>query len=525
MKLTPESLPNSIGKLKEMVLSLVQDQDTFRKKFSDEKCQLIAERDAFETKYNRLLEQLKLSRLKRFGQSSETSEQLALFDEADTPLPEETKASVELPGRSVSTDKSKPKKRHRRVQFPDHLPVEEIVHDVADADKTCDCGHTRHRIGEEVSDQLKYIPAKLVIVRHIRPKYGCRACEDGITIAPMPVLLLPKSIATPELVAQTILAKYEDHIPLYRQEKQWERLGIDLPRNSCCAWLMKAAEFCEPLYKLLKGDILESNYIQADETPVLVLKAKDAKKRKKAYMWCYRSHPPNGASSIYFEYQPTRSGQHAQAFLKDFAGYLQSDMYNGYHFLAKKENVIHVGCMAHARRRFADIVKTHQKPGLAVHAMKFFKALYKIERRIKNEAIDQRYALRQDRSKHVLNQFRKWLEQSIQQVPDGFAIGQAIHYCLTHWEQLTNYMKDGRLHIDNNLVENTIRPFALGRKNWIFKGSPRGAKAGAIFYSLLATCKANQINPEKYLVKMLSNIRHCKTVEDFRALLPCNIPL
>lgn len=223
------------------------------------------------------------------------------------------------------------------LNWPDHLPIEEIVHDVLDSDKTCAYGHARHRIGEEVSDQLKYIPAKLVIVRHIRPKYGCRACENGITVAPMPLLLLPKSIATPELVAQTILAKYEDHIPLYRQEKQWERLGIDLPRNSCCAWIMKVAECCEPLYKLLKEDILASAYIQADETPVLVLKSKHEKKRKKAYMWCYRSHPPNGASRIYFEYQPTRSGRHAQIFLEKFEGYLQSDMYSGYDFIAKKK--------------------------------------------------------------------------------------------------------------------------------------------------------------------------------------------
>jgi transposase len=525
MKITPESLPNSIGKLKKMVLSLVQDHDTFTKKVSDEKCQLIAERDAFETKYNRLLEQLKVSNLKRFGQSSETSEQMALFDEADTPLPPETKATIALPEKTDRQNKAKPKKRNRRVQLPDHLPVEEIIHDVDEADKTCACGHARHRIGEEVSDQLKYIPAKLVIVRHIRPKYGCRACEDGITIAPMPMLLLPKSIATPELVAQTILAKYEDHIPLYRQEKQWERLGIDLPRNSCCAWIMKTTDYCEPLYELLAEDVLASNYVQGDETPVLVLKTKDAKKRKKAYMWCYRSHPPNGPSAVYFEYQPTRSGKHAQAFLKTFEGYFQSDMYNGYDFLAKKENVIHVGCMAHARRRFADIVKVHKKPGLAHQAMKFFKALYKIERRIKTDSIDQRYAVRQARSKHVLNQFRKWLEKSIQHVPDGFAIGKAIHYCLTHWEKLTNYTKDGRLHIDNNLVENNIRPFALGRKNWQFKGSPRGAKAGAILYSLLATCKANQINPEKYLVKMLSNIRACRTPDDFRKLLPYHIEL
>jgi transposase len=516
---TPLNLSQKSHQELQLIIVKLQQQ------LANEKGQLLAERDAFKKKYDQLLEQLKVSNLKRFGQSSETSEQLALFDEADTPLPEETEASVESSDKLVSRNKSKSKKRNRRIQLPDNLSVEEIVHDVPEADKTCDCGHARHRIGEEITDQLKYIPATLVILRHIRPKYGCRACEGGIKLAPMPLLLLPKSVATPELVAQTILAKYEDHIPLYRQEKQWARLRIDLPRNSCCAWVMKTAEYCEPLYELLKEDILASDYMQADETSVLVLKSKDAKKRKKAYMWCYRSHPPNGVSAIYFEYQPTRSGKHAEAFLNDFEGYLQSDMYNGYDFLAKKENVTHVGCMAHARRHFADIVKTHKKPGLAHQAMKFFKALYKIERRIKDESIDKRYAVRQHRSTHVLTQFKKWLEKSIQQVPDGFAIGKAIQYCLTHWEQLTNYTKDGMLHIDNNSIENNIRPFALGRKNWLFKGSPRGAKAGAIFYSLLATCKANNINPQEYLVNMLSNIRHCKTTADFKALLPYHIQL
>jgi transposase len=273
----------------------------------------------------------------------------------------------------------------------------------------------------------------------------------------------------------------------------------------------------------LKEDILKSSYVQADETPVVVLKTGDVKKRKKGYMWVYRSHPPNGSSSIYFEYQPGRSGQYAAEFLKDFKGYLQSDMYKGYDFIKKKEGITHLACMAHARRYFADIVKVHQTPGLAHHAMKFFKALYKVERRIKYESIEKRYALRQEKSIHILKQFKQWLDQSIKLVPDGFAIGKAIHYCLEHWTKLTHYTKSGLLHIDNNLVENNIRPFALGRKNWMFKGSPRGAKAGAIFYSLLATCKANQVNPEQYLVKMLSQIRHCKTDDDFRQLLPYHI--
>ena len=401
-----------------------------------EKLTMVSERDHYKDRYDRLLEQLKLARLKQFGQSSETSEQLKLFDEADQPLPKDTQETIET---DELSSRSKKRKKRQHKPLPPNLPVEEIVHDINASEKQCDCGHTRHRIGESVTEQLKYIPAQLIIVRHIRPKYGCRACEDGIKIAPMPRLLLPKSMATPELVAHVILSKYEDHIPLYRQEQQWKRLGIDLPRHSCCAWLMKVAELCEPLYDLLKADLLTSPYIQADETPVLVLKLKQKKKRQKSYIWVYRSHPPNKPSVIYVEYQPGRSGRYAAQCLEGFKGYLQTDMYQGYNFIDHCDEITHVGCMAHTRRYFADIVKTNKTPGLAHQALKFFKALYKIERQIKHESIEKRYEVRQKKSRRILNCFKRWLEKSIQQVPDGFAIGKAIHYSLDHWDKLIHY--------------------------------------------------------------------------------------
>lgn len=390
----------------ELQLIIVQ----LTKKLSNETKKLIIERDHYKDRYDRILEQLKLARLKRFGQSTE--KQLTLFDEADQPLPPETQETLLTEDNDAS-----PKKRKStgRRPLPDHLPVEEIVHDIPESDKQCSCGHTRHRMGEEVSEQLKYIPAQLIVVRHIRPKYGCRACEEGVKIAPMPLLLLPKSIATPELIAQTILSKYEDHLPLYRQEQMWKRLGIDLPRNSCCGWLMKISELCEPLWDLLKEDIVNSSYAQADETPVLVLKTGSAKQRKKGYMWCYRSHPPNGLSSICFEYQPGRSGTYAAEFLKGFKGYLQTDMYQGYRQLVKDNSeIIHVGCMAHARRYFADIVKVHKTPGLAHEAIKFFKALYTLERDMKDCSIEDRYQRRQEKSQPILDTFKEWLDASIQ---------------------------------------------------------------------------------------------------------------
>jgi len=519
MKNTSNSLPNSIDELQRLVLELRKENASLEQQFSNEKYKLMAERDELKLLYDKLLEQLKLARLKRFGQSSE--KQLPLFDEADKPLPPETKETLLTEEESPSPKKRKARKP--RV-LPKDLAVEEVLHDIPEADKACACGHARHRIGEEITEQLKFIPAKLVIMRHIRPKYGCRGCEDGISIAPMPLLLLPKSIATSELVAQTILSKYVDHLPLYRQEQMWARLGIDLPRNSCCGWIMKVSELCEPLWKLLGEDILKSNYIQADETPVIVLKSGAEKKRRKGYMWCYATHPPH-QKIVRFEYQPSRSGTHPENFLKNFNGYLQTDAYKGYDFVKRKAGIIHLGCMAHARRYFADIVKTAKTPGLALEAIQFFKALYKIEREAKALSFEDRYKIRQEKAQPILTEFKTRLEKNVLVVPDQFAIGKAIHYCLNHWAQLTNYLKDGMLSIDNNFIENEIRPFALGRKNWMFKGSPRGAKAGAIFYSLLATCRANQINPEAYLVKMLSNIRSCKTQDAFKKLLPYHISL
>jgi len=255
-----------------------------------------------------------------------------------------------------------------------------------------------------------------------------------------------------------------------------------------------------------------------------VLKSGAEKKRRKGYMWCYATHPPH-QKIVRFEYQPSRSGTHAENFLKDFNGYLQTDAYKGYDFVKRKAGIIHLGCMAHARRYFADIVKTAKTPGLALEAIQFFKALYKIEREAKALSFEDRYKIRQEKAQPILTEFKARLEKNVLVVPDQFAIGKAIHYCLNHWTQLTNYLKDGMLSIDNNFIENEIRPFALGRKNWMFKGSPRGAKAGAIFYSLLATCRANQTNPEAYLVKMLSQIRVCKTRDDFRKLLPYHIQL
>jgi len=470
------------------------------------------------SRYLQLLEAFKLERQRRFGASTEKSIlQSDLFDEVGIELTGELKDQLDD---TLDVEGYQRKKHPVRRPIPKDLPREVILHDIAEHEKVCGCGTLLVCIGEEVSEQIKYIPAQLRVVQHVRPKYACKPCQENVKIAPMPRLLLPKSLATPELVAHTIIAKYCDHIPLYRQQGIWDRLGIDMPRSSLCGWLLKVAQLCEPLVKRLQQNIIVYDYVQADETTVQVLNEVGRSNQSKSYLWCYRG---GGVQpSIVYEYQETRGGYHAEEFLAGFKGYLQSDAYVGYHFADKDGDKVRVGCMAHARRKFADIIKLAKTPGLAHEAIHFFKALYRIEKEAREAKVspEERFRLREEKAKPMLTAFKAWLDSYLTKTPTQSKISEAIRYTLSNWELLTNYLKDGRIEIDNNLLENAIRPFALGRKNWLFMGSPSGARAGAIFYSLIETCKANHIEPYQYFCAMLHRIRACVSEEDYRKLLP-----
>jgi transposase len=507
MKINIKKLPKSTEELEKIIL--LQQQEIEKHKH-----EIISHKE----RYVRLLEEFKLERLRKYSSSSEKNIlQSDLFDEPGIEIVGELKDQLDD---TVDVQSYTRKKHPVRKPIPKDIPREVIIHDIPESEKICDCGAHLVRIGEEISEQIKYIPAQLSAIQHVRPKYACKPCQENMRIAPMPILLLPKSIATPELVAYTIVSKYCDHIPLYRQEVIWERLGIDMARSSLCGWAMKSAELSEPLVKLLQKNIISDDYIQADETTVQVLDEIGRDNKTKSYMWCYRGGGEK--PSIVYEYQPTRGGYHAENFLGDFKGYLQSDAYSGYNFANKNNAIIKVGCMAHARRKFADIVKLAKSTGLAHQAIKFFKALYKIEKEARDNHLSSqdRYQLREENAVSILTAFKEWLDTNLTKVPIQSKIHDAICYTLSNWEYLNNYLKDGRIEIDNNLIENAIRPFALGRKNWLFHGSPSGAKAGAIFYSLIETCKANNVEPYKYFCAMLHRIRLCKTEDDYRKLLP-----
>lgn len=534
MEIDLSNLPKSKELLEEFIHSLhatlQRTQDELR--FSKSKLEVSQteletsqkELSSYKDKYFQLLEILRLEKQRRFSNSSEKNLlQPDLFDEPGIKLSDEVKAQIE---EEVEVTSYVRKKHPVRSALPKDLPRERIVHDISEEEKVCSCGSHLVCIGEEITEQLKYIPAQLSVVQHVRPKYACKPCQSNVKIAAMPILLLPKSIATAELVAHTIITKYSDHIPLYRQESIWKRLKIELPRSSLCGWVLKTAELCEPLVKLLRKRIIEYDYAQADETRVQVLGESNRNNTTNSFMWCYRGGKAE-QPSIVFEYQETRAGYHAKGFFEGFKGYLQSDAYSGYHWVINDKGIISLGCMAHARRPFAELSKLSKKAGLATEGIKFIGKLYAIEKVAREQKLSasQRYELRNQHSKAILDAFKEWLEHHQTKVPVQHKIGKAIQYCLRHWTELTAYLKDGRLEIDNNQIENVIRPFALGRKNWIFNGSPAGAKASAILYSLIETCKANDIEPYQYFCTMLNKIRHCRSEEDYQKLLPQSIQL
>jgi len=508
MAMKTDDLPNDIDELKKLFLKELDEKAHWQNKYA-----------CLESKYDSLLESFRLAKQREYASSSEKNLlQDDLFDENEAPIPEqeETEESV------TEVKAHQRNKQPKRQPLPKNIPREAIIHDVNEKEKVCECGCQKAKIGEEVSEQLDVIPPSFKVIQHVRPKYACKQCQLGVSIASMPTLLLPKSIAAPGLVAYTITAKYVDHLPLYRQEQIWQRYGVDIPRNTVCGWLMKTAEICEPLWALIAEHIQESNYIQADESPVQVLKEPGRTNQQKSYLWIYRGGPPDQIG-VYFIYQETRSGQHARDFLKDFEGYLQTDGYAGYDWVDKKVGITHLACMAHARRPFAELVKLAKKTGKSHEAIKLIGQLYKIEEKIRFSSAEERLVIRQEESAPIMEKIQKWLDKSICSTPPKGKLGKAIQYMLDRWEQLNNYLLDGQLQIDNNLIENDIRLFAQGKRNWLFKGSPRGAKAGAIFYSLIKTAKANQLDPYDYLRYMLSKVAECKEREDYLKLLPWNL--
>ena len=479
--------------------------------------------DEWKSKYQQILEQFRLAQQRQFGKSGEAADQLGLFNESeeiDTAAATDADAETE----TITYTRNKPK----RKPLPDNLPRETIVHDIAD--KTCDCcGHDLHRIGEEKSEQLEFIPASAKVIEHVRPKYGCRHCEHNgtevkIKIAPVPPTPIPKSIATASLLAQVITSKYQFALPLYRQEQMFRQFDIELNRKTLAEWMMRCGELLEPVVQRLRDRLLQQPVIQADETPLQVLK----EDKHRCYMWvyCTGTDSPNNQPGmlpniVLYDYQPSRSGQCAKDYLDGFRGYLQVDGYAAY----GQTDATLAGCWAHARRKFVEARKAQPKgkTGKADWAISHIQKLYRIEAEIKGLDPVEKPAARQARARPLLDEFKGWLDKSANQVPPKMALGKAIAYTLGQWEKLERYLEDGHLQIDNNRVERAVKPFVIGRKNWLFSNTGNGARASAMLYSIIETAKANGFIPFDYLRYVLQAIE--ETPDDIDRLLPWNIDL
>lgn len=478
-----------------------------------------------------LEEQLRLALHKCFAASSEKTpgDQLNLFNEA-----EETAAAPTVEEPETTVPEHKRKKRGRKA-LPEILPRTRIEHDIAEEQKLCPCGCRKTRIGEEASEQLDIIPAKIQVLRHVRFKYACRACEgvedDGpaVTIAAMPPQPIPKSNASPGLLAHIVTAKFQDGLPLYRQQTMFARIGVELPRSTMANWMIKVGELVVPLINLMHETQLAYDVLQMDETTVQVLKEKNRAATAKSYMWVTRGGPPD-RPIILFDYDPSRSGAVPLRLLADFKGYLQTDGYEGYGAVANRDDIVHVGCLAHARRKFDEAVKAQPtsktgRGGLARQGLAFIQRIYRIEREAREREFDpmERRQLRDEKAKPLWDDLRQWLDRVRDQAPPRTLTGKALHYLDKQWSRLIGCLDDGRVEIDNNLAENAIRPFVIGRKAWLFSDTPAGADASARLYSLIETAKANRLEPYAYLRHIFTELPKATTLAEIEALLPCNI--
>jgi transposase len=489
-------------------------------------------RGQYESEVTLLREQIHHLYNKLFGRKSEKhrygeeSPQLPLFDMPEPDPDEVAEEKTEVDGYT--------RRKKGRKPLPANLPRVEIVHDLDEQEKICHCGAHLSRIGEEVSEKLDIIPAVIQVVRHIRPKYSCKQCENiaeqdsTVKIAPVPVQLLPKAIASGGLMAHILTAKFADALPFYRQERQFIRLGADIPRATMCRWTMKIASACMPLKNLLRQEILSGPLINADETTVQVLREPGSPPTSKSYMWVFRGGDPR-APSFYFHYHQTRAGDVAATFLDGYQGVVQTDGYVGYDFLDLKENIFHIGCWAHARRKFMEAQKARgkssRKTGSVDKALKFIKNLYNLEQRAKKQKLSPQELkeLRQQQAKPILDNLHLWLMKKSSQVVPKSLLGKAVQYTLNQWHRLIGYIEFSHTTPDNNLAENAIRPFCVGRRNWLFAGTPEGAQASATIYSLIESAKANQLEPYKYLRYLFEKLPFAESTEDYKKLLPSHL--
>jgi len=465
-------------------------------------------------------EQFRLSKHRQFGASSEKSEydvdQLSLFNEVEVTAD----ASVAEP-ELVEIEKHYRKQRRRAIErVPDNLPVEVVAHELPADERFCpECSSALHVMGKEVRRELKIIPAQAKIVEHRQYAYSCRHCEKTsdhtpIVKAPMPEPVIKGSFASPESVAHIMCQKFVMSVPLYRQEQEWNRQSILLSRQTMSNWLIRCSEdWLKPIYNLLKKDLVEREVAHADETTLQVINEPGKKAQSKSYMWLYRTSGDTLAHIVLYEYRPDRTAKRPEAFLNGFKGYLHADGYDGYHNLPP--DIVVVGCWAHMRRKFDDALKSlpekDREGTSAMRGKRYCDKLFEIERAIADKTAAERLAQRLELAKPILDEFFSWAAK-LNALPKSL-LGQAAHYANSQKLYLERYILDGRLEISNNRAERSVKPFVIGRKNWLFSNTVNGANSSAIIYSIIETAKENALKPFDYLVFLLRNIPNSTTAQ------------
>jgi transposase len=475
------------------------------------------------------ISQIRLGKHQQFGASSEQTDaaQMSVFNEA------ESMADLAIPEPEIIEVKTHYRKRTRLTtdKLPKDLPIEVIQHEIPAKECTCpDCGNALHAMGKEIREELKIIPAKAVVVQHVRHVYTCRNCAESscdcvpIVKADMPEPVIKGGFASPESIAHIATQKFVMASPLYRQEQEWKQNGIWLSRQTMSNWLLKACEeWLEPIYEAMKLQLFKHEVLHADETTLQVLKEPGKPPQSKSYMWLYRTSGEAKHQLVLYDYQPDRKYVRPEMFLKGFSGYLHADGYEGYHKLP--DGIIVVGCWAHLRRKFFDALKTLPKdrqPGSnASKGVAYCDKLFRFEKQFAKLTPEDRLKKRELLAKPLVDEFYRWVE-SLNALPNTL-LGKAVYYAQSQKKYLERYLLDGRLEISNNRAERSIKVFVIGRKNWLFANTPNGARASAIYYSLIVTALENGLNPFEYLAWIFTNAPNLGKsgyVKDFKDFLP-----
>lgn len=487
------------------------------KHYQEQKNQLTEQKEQLteQVKYLQFqLDQIKRmlfgAKRERFISNADVNQMVLPFDVAEEPVTELPVEKIEYTRKKANREK-----HHGRLELPSHLPVEEIIIEPEENTEGLKC------IGQEITSELDYTPAKLFVRKYIRNKYA-KPKGEGIVIGQLPSRPIVKGIAGAGLLSNILVEKFVDHLPIYRQIERFKREGIRIPATTIDTWITQTADLLDPLYQHLKKLVLGQGYLQVDETPIKVLELKDKKgKTHQGYHWVYNAPLQN---ALFYDYRQGRGREGPMELLKYFQGYLQTDGYIVYEWFAKQKGITLVGCLSHARRKFEQALAYDAEQ--AGWIMQKIQALYAVEREAREDELTpaQRKELRLDKSLPLMNELGKKIAEINKKAIPKSPMGIALNYAIQRWDYLLNYLYDGSLEIDNNWVENAIRPNALGRKNYLFAGSHEGAKRAAMFYSFFGTCKKNNVNPYRWLKKALETIPDYP-INKIGDLLPQNLNL